>query len=87
MIADEVDDTARTQPPIDRLEERSYPSSEESLSGIQTENEDDSNSASTSQTSIIDDPNPSLTSQTLNADGTPKRPMNAFMIFAQRRRP
>ncbi|KAH6904604.1 hypothetical protein BKA70DRAFT_1295835 [Coprinopsis sp. MPI-PUGE-AT-0042] len=25
--------------------------------------------------------------QTLNADGTPKRPMNAFMIFARRRRP
>ncbi|KAH7890251.1 hypothetical protein F5I97DRAFT_4474 [Phlebopus sp. FC_14] len=34
-----------------------------------------------------DDPNASLTSQTLNADGTPKRPMNAFMIFARRRRP
>ncbi|KAF5346412.1 hypothetical protein D9758_012764 [Tetrapyrgos nigripes] len=33
-----------------------------------------------------DDDN-SLTSQTLNADGTPKRPMNAFMIFARRRRP
>ncbi|KAF9058861.1 hypothetical protein BDP27DRAFT_1342545 [Rhodocollybia butyracea] len=31
--------------------------------------------------------NQSLTSQTLNADGTPKRPMNAFMIFARRRRP
>ncbi|KAJ2932963.1 hypothetical protein H1R20_g4125, partial [Candolleomyces eurysporus] len=30
---------------------------------------------------------PALTSQTLNADGTPKRPMNAFMIFARRRRP
>ncbi|KAJ7240394.1 hypothetical protein B0H12DRAFT_1134685 [Mycena haematopus] len=28
-----------------------------------------------------------LTSQTLNADGSPKRPMNAFMIFARRRRP
>jgi len=28
-----------------------------------------------------------LTSQTLNADGTPKRPMNAFMVFARRRRP
>ncbi|KAK0460849.1 hypothetical protein IW261DRAFT_1570518 [Armillaria novae-zelandiae] len=28
-----------------------------------------------------------LTSQSLNADGTPKRPMNAFMIFARRRRP
>ncbi|KAG5644465.1 hypothetical protein DXG03_008366 [Asterophora parasitica] len=28
-----------------------------------------------------------LTSQTLNNDGTPKRPMNAFMIFARRRRP
>ncbi|PPQ96083.1 hypothetical protein CVT26_004715 [Gymnopilus dilepis] len=33
------------------------------------------------------DPNAALTSQTLNADGTPKRPMNAFMIFARRRRP
>ena len=28
-----------------------------------------------------------LTTQTLNSDGTPKRPMNAFMIFARRRRP
>ncbi|KAG2036371.1 hypothetical protein BDR03DRAFT_959861 [Suillus americanus] len=36
---------------------------------------------------IDDDTNTSLTSQTLNADGTPKRPMNAFMIFARRRRP
>ncbi|KAG2343405.1 hypothetical protein BDR05DRAFT_962919 [Suillus weaverae] len=36
---------------------------------------------------IDDDANTSLTSQTLNADGTPKRPMNAFMIFARRRRP
>ncbi|PPQ86450.1 hypothetical protein CVT24_010141, partial [Panaeolus cyanescens] len=34
-----------------------------------------------------DESNSSLTSQTLNADGTPKRPMNAFMIFARRRRP
>ena len=31
--------------------------------------------------------NNSLISQTLNTDGTPKRPMNAFMIFARRRRP
>ncbi|OJA14812.1 hypothetical protein AZE42_04195 [Rhizopogon vesiculosus] len=38
-------------------------------------------------TDIDDDANTSLTSQTLNADGTPKRPMNAFMIFARRRRP
>jgi len=28
-----------------------------------------------------------LTSQALNTDGTPRRPMNAFMIFARRRRP
>jgi hypothetical protein len=34
-----------------------------------------------------DDPNDPLVSQTLNADGTPKRPMNAFMIFARKRRP
>ncbi|KAI0056884.1 hypothetical protein BV25DRAFT_1533403 [Artomyces pyxidatus] len=34
-----------------------------------------------------DDHNTQLTAQTLNADGTPKRPMNAFMIFARRRRP
>ncbi|KAJ7062162.1 hypothetical protein C8F01DRAFT_125836 [Mycena amicta] len=34
-----------------------------------------------------DESNAALTSQTLNADGTPKRPMNAFMIFARRRRP
>ncbi|KAI0933024.1 hypothetical protein AcW1_000036 [Taiwanofungus camphoratus] len=40
---------------------------------------DDSDSA--------DDPHLALTSQTLNADGSPKRPMNAFMIFARRRRP
>lgn len=33
------------------------------------------------------DEHSALTSQTLNADGTPKRPMNAFMIFARRRRP
>lgn len=31
--------------------------------------------------------NVSLMAQTLNADGTPKRPMNAFMIFARKRRP
>lgn len=36
---------------------------------------------------LDDDPHMSLTSQTLNADGTPKRPMNAFMIFARKRRP
>ncbi|KAJ3479214.1 hypothetical protein NLI96_g9217 [Meripilus lineatus] len=36
---------------------------------------------------IIDDPHMALTTQTLNADGTPKRPMNAFMIFARKRRP
>ncbi|KAK2462651.1 hypothetical protein APHAL10511_005384 [Amanita phalloides] len=35
----------------------------------------------------FDDDSDALTSQTLNADGTPKRPMNAFMIFARRRRP
>ncbi|TBU25661.1 hypothetical protein BD309DRAFT_981811 [Dichomitus squalens] len=34
-----------------------------------------------------EDPYHALTSQTLNADGTPKRPMNAFMIFARKRRP
>ncbi|KZV92040.1 hypothetical protein EXIGLDRAFT_769331 [Exidia glandulosa HHB12029] len=31
--------------------------------------------------------NVTLMAQTLNADGTPKRPMNAFMIFARKRRP
>ncbi|KAF7966372.1 hypothetical protein HWV62_38921 [Athelia sp. TMB] len=31
--------------------------------------------------------NNALITQTLNTDGTPKRPMNAFMIFARRRRP
>ncbi|CAL1697173.1 unnamed protein product [Somion occarium] len=36
---------------------------------------------------VEDDPHLALTSQTLNADGTPKRPMNAFMIFARKRRP
>lgn len=36
---------------------------------------------------ITEDPNISLIAQTLNVDGTPKRPMNAFMIFARRRRP
>ncbi|KDR73234.1 hypothetical protein GALMADRAFT_251818 [Galerina marginata CBS 339.88] len=35
----------------------------------------------------FEESNAALTSQTLNADGTPKRPMNAFMIFARRRRP
>ncbi|GJE89282.1 hypothetical protein PsYK624_053790 [Phanerochaete sordida] len=37
--------------------------------------------------SAAEDPHLALTSQTLNADGTPKRPMNAFMIFARKRRP
>ncbi|KAI0089784.1 hypothetical protein BDY19DRAFT_992748 [Irpex rosettiformis] len=36
---------------------------------------------------VVEDPHMALTSQTLNADGTPKRPMNAFMIFARKRRP
>lgn len=36
---------------------------------------------------LAEDLNASLISQTLNTDGTPKRPMNAFMIFARRRRP
>ncbi|KAF8154901.1 hypothetical protein B0H34DRAFT_542337 [Crassisporium funariophilum] len=36
---------------------------------------------------LEEESNTALTSQTLNADGTPKRPMNAFMIFARRRRP
>lgn len=35
----------------------------------------------------LEDDHSALTSQTLNTDGTPKRPMNAFMIFARRRRP
>lgn len=38
-------------------------------------------------TRLLEDPNASLIAQTLNTDGTPKRPMNAFMIFARRRRP
>ncbi|KAG6907432.1 hypothetical protein DXG01_008897 [Tephrocybe rancida] len=33
------------------------------------------------------DEDTALTSQTLSPNGTPKRPMNAFMIFARRRRP
>ncbi|KAH7330565.1 hypothetical protein B0J17DRAFT_156442 [Rhizoctonia solani] len=33
------------------------------------------------------DTNAQLRSQQLNSDGTPKRPMNAFMIFARKRRP
>jgi len=36
---------------------------------------------------IEEEANVALTSQALNPDGTPKRPMNAFMIFARRRRP
>jgi HMG (high mobility group) box len=43
--------------------------------------------ATASLTSLQGGEDHSLTSQTLNADGTPKRPMNAFMIFARRRRP
>lgn len=34
---------------------------------------------------VIDDDQ--LIIQSLNTDGTPRRPMNAFMIFARRRRP
>ncbi|KAG8719726.1 hypothetical protein FRC08_002152 [Ceratobasidium sp. 394] len=33
------------------------------------------------------DSNAQLRSQQLNSDGTPRRPMNAFMIFARKRRP
>jgi len=42
---------------------------------------------SKSENDLDEDPNTSLIAQTLNTDGTPKRPMNAFMIFARRRRP
>ncbi|KAG8727570.1 hypothetical protein FRC12_022396 [Ceratobasidium sp. 428] len=35
----------------------------------------------------VSDSNAQLRSQQLNSDGTPKRPMNAFMIFARKRRP
>lgn len=35
----------------------------------------------------VADCNAQLRSQQLNSDGTPKRPMNAFMIFARKRRP
>lgn len=46
-----------------------------------------SRSWSTFDNLSLEEANVALTSQTLNADGTPKRPMNAFMIFARRRRP
>lgn len=36
---------------------------------------------------VILDGSDELDDQTPNADGTPKRPINAFMIFARRRRP
>ncbi|KLO16240.1 hypothetical protein SCHPADRAFT_938014 [Schizopora paradoxa] len=36
---------------------------------------------------VPEDLHHALTNQSLNSDGTPKRPMNAFMIFARRRRP
>ena len=36
---------------------------------------------------LSEDPESALTAQQLNVDGTPRRPMNAFMIFARRRRP
>ncbi|KDQ51363.1 hypothetical protein JAAARDRAFT_50784 [Jaapia argillacea MUCL 33604] len=36
---------------------------------------------------VDDDLHAALIAQALNADGTPKRPMNAFMIFARKRRP
>ncbi|KAH8985031.1 hypothetical protein EDB83DRAFT_232715 [Lactarius deliciosus] len=52
---------------------------------------DDSTSYTHCRTSTkMDDMPPEdtqLTSQALNSDGTPRRPMNAFMIFARRRRP
>ncbi|PPQ90698.1 hypothetical protein CVT25_005006 [Psilocybe cyanescens] len=57
---------------------------------IKTERQDDRASQSGSEDgsyALYDESNTALTSQTLNADGTPKRPMNAFMIFARRRRP
>ncbi|KAF8902003.1 hypothetical protein CPB85DRAFT_1438844 [Mucidula mucida] len=60
-----------------------------------SERRDDRGSQSGSDDGYYNDTKPSddneedgsLTSQSLNADGTPKRPMNAFMIFARRRRP
>ncbi|KII86845.1 hypothetical protein PLICRDRAFT_177571 [Plicaturopsis crispa FD-325 SS-3] len=42
---------------------------------------------STPHSNILANDIAALTAQTLHADGTPKRPMNAFMIFARKRRP
>ncbi|TFY77290.1 hypothetical protein EWM64_g6720, partial [Hericium alpestre] len=77
------EDAALNHPPM--LNERhtrerdSSPSSDESLSF-----------AAYGQSSKTESDGPEdtqLTAQTLNTDGTPKRPMNAFMIFARARRP
>lgn len=63
------------------------------LSDVKNEHIDDEGMRSTLHPVILTnrrhflESNASLIAQTLNADGTPKRPMNAFMIFARRRRP
>ncbi|KAF8815916.1 hypothetical protein BYT27DRAFT_6489395 [Phlegmacium glaucopus] len=65
----------------ERLDERA------SLSGSEDGNYTLYGDIHKTEVDIEEEANTALTSQTLNADGTPKRPMNAFMIFARRRRP
>lgn len=58
-----------------------------SLSGSEDSNYGLYTDVHKNEVDIEEEANVALTSQTLNPDGTPKRPMNAFMIFARRRRP
>ncbi|KAG1898685.1 uncharacterized protein F5891DRAFT_1236333 [Suillus fuscotomentosus] len=68
---------------LGRVEDQGSLSSSEDDAGVYLFYQD----ANKMDADIDEDVNISLTSQALNADGTPKRPMNAFMIFARRRRP
>ncbi|KAG8931420.1 hypothetical protein FRC02_002754 [Tulasnella sp. 418] len=72
-------------------DEEEHDDLQEHLDNFKTEDDDGVDDMDDQQDALDDDLASenfaSLTSQALNADGTPKRPMNAFMIFARRRRP
>ncbi|KAI0641242.1 hypothetical protein C8Q79DRAFT_920052 [Trametes meyenii] len=86
-IAGQAQDPARVD--LARHERDGSPSDSETSTSFNAyaENARDDAAAPGKRFATPDDPYLALTSQTLNADGTPKRPMNAFMIFARKRRP
>ncbi|CAE6415340.1 unnamed protein product, partial [Rhizoctonia solani] len=67
---------------------RTYPTKDANHHSFALNHEDlDAGSFSGDDDVEVYDSNAQLRSQQLNSDGTPKRPMNAFMIFARKRRP